>query len=197
MTFNRQRIMLLQASISKSSGLRPLLDALGVSLHNALGIGDAENDHELLCSCEYAVEWGSKRLRELADEVLSRTGPAAVAAFIDKVSQQIRLPLDYRDHYKVTPEAVEDQPPVEMVIRRRNVLIAGDTQSGKSWITGLLMEQMIFQGYTVYVFDPGGDYQSLGSLPNTVVLDLSHLSHLEKFEYIRQHLPLVAKYRRK
>lgn len=222
-TFNRQRMMLLPASISKSSGLRALLDALGVSTHNALGIGDAENDHELLRSCEYsvAVEWGSKRLRESADEVLTGTGPAAVAGFIDKVSQQIRLPLEDRGHHKVTLEAVEGQPPMEMVIRGRNVLIAGDTQSGKSWMAGLLMEQMIFQGYTVYAFDPEGDYQSLGSLPNTVVLgggrllpwaedlemflhqgisvvlDLSHLSHTEKTSYIRRHLPLVAEYRRK
>src|SRR5690606_34907015 len=42
-TFNRGRMMLLPASISKSSGLHHLLDTLGVSIHNAIGIGDAEN----------------------------------------------------------------------------------------------------------------------------------------------------------
>ncbi|HNP52081.1 MAG TPA: HAD family hydrolase [Nitrosomonas nitrosa] len=51
-TFNRGRMMLLPASISKSCGLRELLNILGVSIRNAVGIGDAENDHELLNSCE-------------------------------------------------------------------------------------------------------------------------------------------------
>lgn len=221
-TFNRQRMMLLPASISKSSGLRELLGALGLSRHNALGIGDAENDHELLRCCEYAVavEWGSARLKQAADEVIPGEGPEAVGAYIAQISQRLRLPLDHSGHHKVVLEALEGQPPLEMVIRGRNILIAGDTQSGKSWLAGLLMEQMIFQGYTVYVFDPEGDYSSLGSLPNTVVLgggrmlpesddllmflhqglsvvlDLSHLCHQSKTDYIQHHLPLVAKYRR-
>ncbi len=221
-TFNRQRMMLLPASISKSSGLQALLGALGVSRHNALGIGDAENDHELLRCCEYsvAVEWGSSRLKQCADEVIAGTGPEAVGVFIDQVSQQIRLPLENNGHHKVVLEAVEGEPPLEMVIRGRNVLITGDTRSGKSWLAGLLVEQMIFQGYTVYVFDPEGDYRSLASLPNTVVLgggrmlprsedlllflhqglsvvlDLSHLTHQEKADYIQLHLPLVAQFRR-
>jgi hydroxymethylpyrimidine pyrophosphatase-like HAD family hydrolase len=221
-TFNRQRMMLLPASISKSSGLHELLGALGVSRHNTLGIGDAENDHELLRCCEYgvAVEWGSEYLKQHADEVISGDGPAAVGAYIDHVSDKIRIPLEHGGHHKIVLEAIEGQPPFELVIRGRNVLIAGDTQSGKSWLAGLLMEQMIFQGYTVYVFDPEGDYISLGALPNTVVLggnrmlpegddllmflhqglsvvlNLSHLTHEQKRTYIHRHLPLVAKYRR-
>ena len=220
-TFNRQRMMLLPPSISKASGLKELLNAIGVSMHNSLGIGDAENDHELLRCCEYgvAVDWGSERLKASADEVIPGRGPEAVGAFVDRVSQQFRLPLEHRGHHKVVLDAVEGQPPLEIAIQGRNVLIAGDTQSGKSWLAGLLMEQMIFQRYTVYVFDPEGDYSSLGSLPNTVVLgggrllpqfddlltllqqglsvvlDLSHLPFHEKLEYTRQHLPLVARYR--
>ncbi len=222
-TFNRQRMMLLPASISKSSGLRELLGALGVSRHNALGIGDAENDHELLRCCEYgvAVEWGSHSLKQHADEVIAGDGPAAVAGFIDRVSEKIRIPLEHGGHHKVVLESVEGRPPFELVIRGRNVLIAGDTQSGKSWLAGLLMEQMILQGYTVCVFDPEGDYSSLGTLPNTVVLgggrmlpsgddlrmflhqglsvvlNLSHINHQKKAEYIKQNLPLVAECRRR
>lgn len=221
-TFNRQRMMLLPASISKASGLRELLGVLGVSRHNALGIGDAENDHELLRCCEYgvAVEWGSDYLKRHADEVIPGDGPDSVGAFIDQVSQKIRIPLQNGGHHKVLLESIEGQPPFELMIRGRNVLIAGDSQSGKSWLAGLLMEQMIFQGYTVYAFDPEGDYASLGSLPNTVVLggtrmlpcdedlklllhqglsvvlNLSHLDQAQKTEYIRHHLPLLAEYRR-
>ncbi len=221
-TFNRGRMMLLPGSISKSGGLRALLDTLGVSVHNAVGIGDAENDHELLSCCEHgvAVSWGSSRLKSAAGHVIEGDGPSAVARYIERISSDIRLPLETTTHRKLILEEVEGQTPFEIAIRGRNVLVAGDTKSGKSWLAGLLIEQQILQGYTVYAFDPEGDYSSLAALPNTVVLgggrllphgddlsmllqqglsvilDLSHLQHHEKRDYIQRHMPLVANYRR-
>ena len=221
-TFNRGRMMLLPPSISKSSGLRHLLATLNVSVHNAIGIGDAENDHELLTSCEHgvAVAWGSARLIEAADYVLEGDGVEAVAGYIERVTTDIRLPQKKSSHSKIILEEIGGQAPFEMSIRGRNVLIAGDTKSGKSWLAGLLVEQQILQGYTVYVFDPEGDYSSFACLPNTislgggrmlphgddlmmllrqglsVVLNLSHLEHHQKCEYIKHHLPLIATYRR-
>ena len=64
-----------------------------MSIHNTVGIGDAENDHDLLDACEVgaAVAWGSPALRAVADEVIAGTGPAAVADYIRRVSQQPRL----------------------------------------------------------------------------------------------------------
>jgi hydroxymethylpyrimidine pyrophosphatase-like HAD family hydrolase len=221
-TFNRGRMMLLPASISKGAGLRELLDTLGVSVHNAVGIGDAENDHELLNCCEHgvAVSWGSQRLKDAAGYVIEGDGPDAVAEYIDRISADIRLPLETNTHRKLVLEEIEGQLPFEIPIRGRNVLIAGGTKSGKSWLAGLLAEQQILHGYTVYAFDPEGDYGSLASLPNTVVLgggrmlphgedlrmllqqglsvvlNLSHLSHDDKSEYVQRHLPLVAEHRR-
>ncbi len=221
-TFNRSRMMLLPPSISKSSGLRHLLDTFNVSIHNAIGIGDAENDHELLTCCEHgvAVSWGSVRLKESADFVLEGDGPEAVVGYLERISSDIRLPAETSTFRKVVLEEVEGQTPFQMSICARNVLIAGDTKTGKSWLAGLLVEQQILKGYTVYAFDPEGDYSSLASLPNTlvlgggrmlphgddlklllqqglsVVLNLSHLDHHQKCEYVRHHLPLVAQYRR-
>ncbi|MEO8409839.1 MAG: HAD hydrolase family protein [Propionivibrio sp.] len=221
-TFNRGRMMLLPASVSKASGLRELLDVLGVSVHNAVGIGDAENDHELLSTCEHgvAVAWGSSRLKDAACEVIDGDGPEAAAAYIDRVSDDLRIPDVTMSHRRLTLEEIEGQAPLHLAILGRNFLVAGDTKSGKSWLAGLLVEQQILQGYTVHVFDPEGDYGNLASLPNTMVLgggrllpwgddlkmllqqgvslilNLSHLPHHEKSEYIRQHLPLVARHRR-
>lgn len=221
-TFNRGRMMLLPASVSKASGLRELLDTLGESVHNAVGIGDAENDHDLLSCCEHgvAVGWGSSRLKEAACHVIDGDGPAAVAAYIDRISDSIRLPRGTMNHRRLTLEEIEGQAPFELAIRGRNFLVVGDSKSGKSWLAGLLLEQQILQGYTVYVFDPEGDYGSLDSLPNTVVLgggrflprdddlkmllqqglsvvlNLAHLPQTAKTEYIREHLPLVARHRR-
>lgn len=50
MLFNRSRLMVLPQSISKGTGLREALNTLRLSVHNAIGIGDAENDHDLLAA---------------------------------------------------------------------------------------------------------------------------------------------------
>ena len=50
------------------------------------------------------------------------------------------------------------------------MLIEGDPQSGKSWVAGLVCEQMILQGYSVCVIDPEGDYRTLEPLPGVVIM---------------------------
>jgi hydroxymethylpyrimidine pyrophosphatase-like HAD family hydrolase len=49
------------------------LETLRLSARNAVAIGDAENDHELLRLAEVgvAVAWGSRTLQAVADVVLS------------------------------------------------------------------------------------------------------------------------------
>lgn len=222
-TFNRGRMMLLPPSISKAGGLRELLNTLGVSVHNTIGIGDAENDHELLNVCEHgvAVSWGSERLKRAACSVIEGDGPVAVGRYIERVSAELTLPPARVRQRKLVLEEIDGQPPLQISIQGRNVLVAGDTRSGKSWLAGLFIEQQILMGYTVYVFDPEGDYTSLSALPNTVVLgggrflphgddltmllaqginvvlNLSHLDHPSKMGYVQHHLSLVAAHRRK
>ena len=81
LAFNRGRLMVLPQGVAKSTGLRHALQALRLSIHNTIGIGDAENDHDLLDTCEVgvAVAWGSAALRAVADEVIEGSGPHAVA----------------------------------------------------------------------------------------------------------------------
>jgi hydroxymethylpyrimidine pyrophosphatase-like HAD family hydrolase len=54
LAFNRSRLMVLPQTISKATGVREALTILRLSPHNAVGIGDAENDHELLQSVKSA-----------------------------------------------------------------------------------------------------------------------------------------------
>jgi hydroxymethylpyrimidine pyrophosphatase-like HAD family hydrolase len=77
LVFNRGRLMMLPQAISKGTGLREALTILRLSPHNAIAIGDAENDHDLLAVCEFgvAVAWGSRVLQASADEVLPGDGP--------------------------------------------------------------------------------------------------------------------------
>ena len=92
--FNRSRLMVLPQAVSKSVGLRAALSVLRLSVHNAIAIGDAENDHDLLRACEVgvAVGWGSQALKEIAEEVLQGQGPSAVAGYIRNATKQMRLP---------------------------------------------------------------------------------------------------------
>ena len=72
LAFNRGRLMVLPQGVAKSTGLRHALFELHASLHNTIGIGDAENDHDLLdaCECGVAVPWGSPALRAIAAHLL-------------------------------------------------------------------------------------------------------------------------------
>jgi hydroxymethylpyrimidine pyrophosphatase-like HAD family hydrolase len=221
--FNRSRLMILPQGVSKSVGLHHALNALHLSSHNAIAIGDAENDHDLLAACELgvAVGWGSAALKKVADQVLEGGGPAAVAGFMRQTCHEMRLPPSRIGRYRVELGTGEDGGPIALSIRGRNVLVSGDPRSGKSWVTGLACEKMILQGYCVCVIDPEGDYRTLEALPGVVVLggegpppqlpdlartlrhpemsvviDLSHVSDKEKIDYLHSLLPMLAAIRR-
>jgi hydroxymethylpyrimidine pyrophosphatase-like HAD family hydrolase len=223
LSFNRSRLMVLPQGISKSVGLREALSMLRLSAHNAIAIGDAENDHDLLATCEVgvAVGWGSKALQAVADLVLPGEGPAAVAPFILRVTKELRLPHENLEKHRLSLGTEGDQHILTLPVQGRNVVVAGDPQSGKSWVAGLCCEQLILQGYSVCVIDPEGDYRTLEALPGVVVLgaeaglpelpdlarllrhpdmsvvvDLSHVSYKEKVNYLYMVLPMIASIRR-
>jgi hydroxymethylpyrimidine pyrophosphatase-like HAD family hydrolase len=221
--FNRGRLMVLPQTISKATGVRQALTILRLSPHNAVAIGDAENDHELLRVCEIgvAVGWGSDTLKSSADFVLPGDGPPAVAAYIRALANRRRVPAPSRTRRRLFLGHTADGQPLSLALKGRNVLVAGDPRSGKSWVTGLLCEQLILQGYCLCVLDPEGDYVSLESLPGvavfggasslprpiellralrhadvSIVIDLSHVSHDQKVDYVRTLLPALATLRR-
>jgi hydroxymethylpyrimidine pyrophosphatase-like HAD family hydrolase len=221
--FNRGRLMVLPQAISKGAGLREALATLRLSVHNAIAIGDAENDHDLLAACELgvAVSWGSRLLQEAADEVLQGDGPSAVAAYIRQAAKELRLPPEKIGQHRLSLGTGEDGRELTLAIRGFNALVAGDPRSGKSWVTGLMCEQLILQGYSVCVIDPEGDYRTLETLPGvvvfggedpppelpdlarvlrhpdmSVVIDLSHAPYQEKMNYMKSLLPMLAGIRR-
>src|SRR5512132_3540739 len=53
--FNKGAVMVLPAGVNKATGLACALEQMGLSAHNAVGVGDAENDHAFLSACECAV----------------------------------------------------------------------------------------------------------------------------------------------
>ena len=169
--FNGGRVMTLPQGVSKGTGLHSMLGTLRQSAHNLVAIGDAENDHELLRLAEVgaAVEWGSVALRSVADTVVPGSGPPAVAEYIRALAHEGCLPVPARARRQLRLGYTEDGREFSLAVRGRNVLVAGDAMSGKSWVAGLLCEQLILQGYCVCVIDPEGDYRSLETLPGVTV----------------------------
>ena len=108
--FNRSRLMVLPQAISKATGLREVLNAFRLSVHNAIEIEDDENDHELLGACEVgvAVSWGSRALQEEAEEVVQGDGPSAVAAYIRQAVKKKTLPPDHLGRRQIMLGVRED-----------------------------------------------------------------------------------------
>lgn len=223
LSFNRSRLMVLPQAISKATGLRQALIALRLSAHNAVGIGDAENDHDLLAACEIgvAVGWGSPALQRSAEEVLRGDGPRAVAPYIREAAKSMRLPPDRIGRDKIIVGVTDSGGPFGFAVRGRNLLIAGDPRSGKSWVTGLFCEQLMLHDYCTCVIDPEGDYEQLEALPRvvawggddpppslpdlarmlrhpdlSVVVNLSHVQYKEKVGYLKSLLRMLASLRK-
>jgi hydroxymethylpyrimidine pyrophosphatase-like HAD family hydrolase len=171
LSFNRDRLMVLPEGVTKGSGLQEALWRLRASGHNAVGIGNAENDHSLLEACELgaAVSWGSASLQEVAELVIHGEGPSAVARFVGELVPARMIPPDQSRRRWIRLGALGSGEPFELALRGRNMLIGGDPRSGKSWITGLICEQLILQRYSVCVLDPEGDYACLDALPGVIV----------------------------
>lgn len=223
LVFNRSRVMALTQGISKATGLSAALEMLRASPRNGVAVGDAENDHELLRLAEVgaAVEWGSASLRAAADIVINGSDPSAVGGFIRSLAASGRLPPPVRARRRLTLGHTADGREFSLAVRGRNMLIMGETNSGKSWLAGLLCERLILHGYSLCVIDPEGDYKTLDALPGvrvlggedgpptprallhalrypdrSVVIDLSCIEHQAKFEYIRSILPALNVMRR-
>jgi HAD superfamily hydrolase (TIGR01484 family) len=72
--FNKGAVMVLPANVNKSSGLSAALAELGLSPHNVVAIGDAENDHAMLQLAEYSSRCREPvpTLREQADRTTAK-----------------------------------------------------------------------------------------------------------------------------
>src|SRR6185503_7528706 len=85
--FNKGAVMVLPTGVNKATGLAAALAELGLSPHNAVGVGDAENDHALLvaCECGVAVANALPALKTKADLVMVGDHGTGVAELIDRL----------------------------------------------------------------------------------------------------------------
>jgi hydroxymethylpyrimidine pyrophosphatase-like HAD family hydrolase len=208
--FNRAAMMLLPTGINKAVGVRRALAELERSEHNLIAFGDAENDLPLFALAEVSVaaRGAVPAVAAQADVQLSHPGGAGVAQYIQRVLQQGGI-VPTPPRCNVTLGTATDGEPALLPASGVNVMVTGDPRSGKSWLTGLLAENLIEQGYRLCVIDPEGDYTSLRRRPLvlllgdeiplpeptvvphvfreqsvSVVLDLASLSVAEQMQYV-------------
>lgn len=162
---NRAELMVLPPGVSKGFGVYQALGELGISHHSAVGLGDAENDHSLLRTCEVgvAVADAVPSLQRQADLVLEEPGPSAVAEFLRGPVLTGEQRVEPR-RWQIELGRTEQGDRVRIPASQVNVLIVGRSGSGKSFLAGILAEQLLGLGYSLCLVDPQGDYAPLGRL---------------------------------
>lgn len=162
--FNKGAVMVLPSGVNKATGLKAALTGLGLSPHNAAGIGDAENDHAFLTLCELgaAVANALPALKERADYVTQSDHGAGVLELIGMLLESDLSSLEpgLRRH-DVAMGTRSDGASVPLPPYGQNIAIVGTSGSGKSTFATGLLDRLGEKGYQYCVIDPEGDYRDL------------------------------------
>jgi hydroxymethylpyrimidine pyrophosphatase-like HAD family hydrolase len=168
--FNREAVMVLPAGVNKASGMEYALRKLGFSPHEAVGIGDAQNDHSFLerCECAVVVANAVPSIRELAAFTTKSEAAQGVTELIEElIANDLSRMHGRLEKNLVTIGLGADGRPVTVPPYGLNILIAGPSGSGKSTVTAGIVERLIERAYQVCIVDPEGDY---GTLPEVLTL---------------------------
>jgi HAD superfamily hydrolase (TIGR01484 family) len=162
--FNKGAVMILPAGVNKATGLKAALDELNLSIHNSVGVGDAENDHAFLrmCECSAAVANALPSVKAKADIVLEADHGAGVTQLIEEMlaaDLAMHEPALMRHHIELGVD--ERGEPVRLSPYAANALIVGTSGGGKSTVAVGLIERLRAQGYSFCIIDPEGDYDNV------------------------------------
>ncbi|PDV98824.1 DUF5752 family protein [Candidatus Chloroploca asiatica] len=182
--YNLGSVMVLPQGATKGTGLAFVLRELGLSLHNVVACGDAENDLSLLQASELAVAVANAtpELKATADLVLDKPSGAGMRQLLGQLIDGTLPARPMRPERQLALGYQLGQQPFHLDpwhLVDRVWSIGGASGSGKSWLAGLLAEELIAQGYQVVVIDPEGDYRSLAALPHTMLVG-SQNSHQQR-----------------
>ena len=168
--FNKAAIMVLPAGVNKASGMEYALRKLGLSPHEAVGIGDAENDHSFLerCECAVAVANAVPSIRRLAAITTKGEHGQGVAELVEELVANDLSRLHGRLQQNLIPIGLDaDGSAITVPPYGLNILIAGPSGSGKSTAAAGIVERLVERAYQVCIVDPEGDY---GTLPEVLTL---------------------------
>ena len=173
--FNKGAVMVLPSGVNKATGLAAALAEMKLSPHDAIGIGDAENDHAFLaaCECSVAVANALPALKQRAHFVTAGERGRGVeelarALLHDRFGE---LASCAEGNALVLGER-PDGSAFALPSHGPPLLIAGTSGSGKSTLATRLLEELAERAYQFCVIDPEGDYLELAQA--TVLGDADH-----------------------
>lgn len=158
--FNKGAVMVLPSGINKATGLAAALAELGLSQHNVVGVGDAENDHAFMrsCGCSVAVANALDAVKDTADITTKGKRGSGVEELIKKLLDRDHdLGFERRDGVSVDRHRSEDF----IIWPTDTVLIAGSSGIGKSTLAVALIERFAERKLQFCIIDPEGDYEGL------------------------------------
>jgi hydroxymethylpyrimidine pyrophosphatase-like HAD family hydrolase len=165
--FNKNAVMVLPSGVNKASGVQLALNEMGLSAHNAVGIGDAENDHVFLamCECGVAVSNALPALKERADLVTTGSHGSGVEELIEKLLSEDLASVGPRStRHSLVLGNREDGTEFHVPAYGPRITIAGPSGGGKSTTVAALVERLVEKKYQVCLFDPEGDYDEFEEL---------------------------------
>lgn len=175
MIFNREAVMVLPAGVNKATGMDFALRKLGLSPHEVIAVGDAENDCSFLerSECSATVANAVPSIRNLVDIVTKGENGAGLAELIDELIADDLSCMQGRIHKRLIPIGRRaDGDLVTVAPYGQNILIAGPSGSGKSTVAAGIVERLMALSYQLCIIDPEGDYGALSD-----VLTLGHQHH--------------------
>lgn len=160
--FNKGAVMVLPSGVNKATGLNAALVELGLSPHNMVGIGDAENDHAFLglCECSVAVANALDTLKQRVDWVTSGDHGQGVIELVEAMIASDLSELEDRLHHRISLGKRADGTEVLIRPYGLNVLVAGSSGGGKSTFAAGFIERLEEQEYQFVIIDPEGDYST-------------------------------------
>lgn len=158
--FNKGAVMILPTGLTKATGLVMALRELGLTVHEAVGVGDAENDHSFLsiCECSAAVANALPAVKGRADVVTHRDHGAGVTELIDRI---LRDDLADVAHKLVRHDLLlgfrDDGSEVRLPAFGPSAAIIGPGGSGKTIVVGRFLEALLARHYQFCILDPAGN----------------------------------------
>ncbi len=165
--FNKGAVMVLPMNVSKATGFAAALKQMALSPHEAVGVGDAENDHAFLtmCECSVAVSNALPAVKQTADLTTRGDHGDGVAELIDQmVADDLRGLESTLIRHDLRLGTSRDGQPVMLSPYGPGVLIAGSSARSRSAVAAALLDQLTQRRYQSCILDPA----ALGGTPQAI-----------------------------
>lgn len=172
--YNKGAVMVLPPEATKGSGLERLLALCGLFPTNLAAFGDAENDLSMLTLAEVSVAVADAvpAVIDTSDVLAKAPGPHGVLEILTAYPlgrQFLDIPL--KRERPILVGQTESGTAIHIPAARLAGLnrgVFGNSATRKSWMVGLLEEELHLEDYQVLLIDPEGDIRGPRVLPRFV-----------------------------